>query len=96
MSDGARFPSFAIASLSAGVPTLARSTSINRELLSGAAALVANDDEALDVLRDVWFNDAKRAIMIAAGHARAVDFAPDTAAKAYARLYRNVVRGWNP
>lgn len=94
MSDGARFPSFAIASLSAGVPTLARSTSINRELLSGAAALVANDDEVLEELRDVWSNEARRAIMIAAGHARATDFSPSTAATAYAHLYRNVVRGW--
>ena len=39
LSDGARFPSFAIAALSAGVPTLARATEINRELLEGAAAL---------------------------------------------------------
>ena len=45
MSDGARFPSFAIAAHSAGVPTIARATEINRELLEGAAALVANDQE---------------------------------------------------
>ena len=41
LSDGARFPSFAIAALSAGVPTLARAIEINRELLEGAAALFA-------------------------------------------------------
>ncbi len=50
LSDGARFPSFAIAALSAGVPTLARATEINRELLEGAAALFANDREVGDTL----------------------------------------------
>ncbi|MFZ1062001.1 MAG: hypothetical protein WAN30_00830 [Acidimicrobiales bacterium] len=95
MSDGARFPSFAIAALSAGVPTLARATSINRELLSGAATLVSDDPEILAALQDVWFNDARRSIMVAAGHARAVDYASTTAARAYVTLYRDVVRGWN-
>lgn len=94
MSDGARFPSFAIAALSAGVPTLARSTSINRELLSGAATLVSTDEEVLAALRDVWSNEARRAIMVAAGHARAFDYEPATAARAYVTLYRDVVRGW--
>ncbi len=96
MSDGARFPSFAIAALSAGVPTLARATSINRELLSGAATLVSTDEEILAALRDVWANDARRAIMVAAGHARAFDYEPATAARAYVNLYRDVVRGWSP
>jgi hypothetical protein len=94
MSDGARFPSFAIAALSAGVPTLARSTSINRELLSGAATLVSTDEDVLAALRDVWANEARRAIMVAAGHARAFDYEPATAARAYVTLYRDVVRGW--
>lgn len=95
MSDGARFPSFAIASLSAGVPTLARATSINRELLSGAATLVADDAEALAALDEVWISEARRSIMVAAGHARAVDYEPATAARAYVDLYRDVVRGWS-
>jgi glycosyltransferase involved in cell wall biosynthesis len=95
MSDGARFPSFAIAALSAGIPTLARATAINRELLAGAATLVSNDEEVLAALGDVWSSDARRAIMIAAGHARAVDYEPATAARAYVNLYRDVVRGWN-
>jgi len=56
LSDGARFPSFAIAALSAGVPTLARATEINRELLEGAAALFANDHEVRDALEEVWTN----------------------------------------
>jgi len=95
MSDGARFPSFAIAALSAGVPTLARATAINRELLSGAATLVSNDQEFLETLDEVWSNEARRSIMIAAGHARAVDYEPATAARAYVNLYREVVRGWS-
>ena len=94
LSDGARFPSFAIAALAAGVPTMARSTAINRELLEGAALLVHSDDEALHALDDVWDNGARRSIMIAAGRSRAIDFAPSTAARAYTTLYRDLVRGW--
>jgi glycosyltransferase involved in cell wall biosynthesis len=94
LSDGARFPSFAIAALSAGVPTLARATEINRELLAGAAALFANDREVRDTLEEVWTSASRRSIMVAAGHSRAVDFAPDTAARAYVVLYHEVVRGW--
>jgi glycosyltransferase involved in cell wall biosynthesis len=94
LSDGARFPSFAIAALSAGVPTLARATDINRELLEGAAALVADDREVRDTLEEVWTSESRRSIMVAAGRSRAIDFAPDTAARAYLSLYREVVRGW--
>lgn len=93
MSDGARFPSFAIAALGADVPTIALATRINRELLGGAAALAIEDEEVLTMLPDVWSNDARRSIMVAAGRARAVDFAPSTAAQAYLALYRDVVRG---
>jgi glycosyltransferase involved in cell wall biosynthesis len=95
LSDGARFPSFAIAALSAGVPTLARATEINRELLEGAAALFANDHEVRDALEEVWTSGSRRSIMVAAGRSRAVDFAPDTAARAYLSLYHDVVRGWS-
>jgi hypothetical protein len=94
LSDGARFPSFAIAALSAGVPTLARATEINRELLEGAAALFANDHEVRDTLEEVWAGASRRSIMVAAGQSRAKDFAPDTAARAYLSLYGEVVRGW--
>ena len=94
ISDGARFPSFAIAALEAEVPTLARATSINRELLDGAAALAESDQEILEILDDVWDSASRRAIMIAAGRVRATDFSPATAARAYALLYRDVVRGW--
>lgn len=92
MSDGARFPSFAIAALAAGVPTLARATSINRELLSGAAALFGDDDEVLATLQEAWESDSRRAVMIAAGRVRAGDFAPAVAASAYLSLYRDVIR----
>ena len=87
ISDGARFPSFAIAALSAGVPTLARAIDINRELLGGAAALIHHDDEAMDALEDLWVNEARRAILVAAGLARAADFSPWNVASVYASLY---------
>ena len=96
LSDGARFPSFAIAALSAGVPTIARSTEINRELLGGAAQLVGTYAEVPETLDELWESESRRAIMIAAGRSRAVDFAPSTAARAYASLYREAVRGWTP
>ncbi len=95
VSDGARFPSFAIAALAAGVPTIARATTINRELLSGAAVLTESDEEVLPALRELWESPTRRAITIAAGRARAEDFAPATAARAYLSLYRDVVRGWS-
>ncbi len=94
LSDGARFPSYAIAALAAGVPTIARDTDINRELLNGAAALVGDEGEVMVTLDEVWSGESRRAIMAAAGRSRAVDFAPDTAARAYSTLYREVVRGW--
>jgi glycosyltransferase involved in cell wall biosynthesis len=93
VSDGARFPSFAIAALAAGVPTIARATTINRELLDGAAALTESDEEVLPALTELWESPTRRAITIAAGRARAEDFAPATAARAYLSLYRDVVRG---
>ena len=95
LSDGARFPSFAIAALAAGVPTIARDTDINRELLDGAAALAPADDAVLSTIADAWSNESRRAIMVAAGRSRAVDYAPATAARAYVSLYRDVVRGWS-
>lgn len=95
VSDGARFPSFAIAALAAGVPTIARATTINRELLGGAAALTESDAEVMPSLRALWENEGRRSIAVAAGRARAQDFAPVTAARAYVALYREVVRGWS-
>jgi glycosyltransferase involved in cell wall biosynthesis len=92
ISDGARFPSFAIAALAAAVPTLARATDINRELLSGAASLIHDPNEAMDALEDLWVNEPRRAILVAAGLARAADFSPWTVASAYANLYTDVAR----
>jgi glycosyltransferase involved in cell wall biosynthesis len=93
ISDGARFPSFAIAALAAGVPTIARATEINRELLNGAAALTNSDEEVVPLMELIWESATRRAIMVAAGRSRAQDFAPATAARAYVALYRDVVRG---
>ena len=94
LSDGARFPSFAIAAFAAGVPTLARSTTINRELLAGAAELLTEEHDVAATVTELLTSDARRAIMVAAGRSRALDYAPSTAARAYAALYRDVVRGW--
>lgn len=96
LSDGARFPSFAIAALSAGVPTIARSTEINRELLGGAAILMSSYEEVPETLESLWCDESRRSIVVAAGLARAADFSPVTAARAYVALYRDVVRGWVP
>lgn len=96
LSDGARFPSFAIAALSAGVPTIARSTDINRELLGGAAYLMESYDEVPETLESLWGDEPRRAIMVSAGLSRAVDFSPATVARAYVALYGDVVRGWRP
>ena len=96
LSDGARFPSFAIAALAAGVPTVARSTAINRELLGGAAVLVERNEDVVGALEEIVTRESHRAVLIAAGRDRAVDFAPATAATAYLALYREVVQGWAP
>lgn len=92
LSDGARFPSFAVAALGAQVPTAARATEINREILNGAAALVATDDEAIPMLEELWSNEQYRAILRSAGAARARDFAPENVAAYYAALYHDVER----
>lgn len=94
ISDGARFPSFAIAALSAGVPTVTRNTEINRELLSGASLLLGDEDDPIGALSAIWDNEAQRAILVAAGHSRAQDFSPNTAAQAYLGVYHDVVKGW--
>lgn len=87
VADGARFPSLAVAALSAGVPTVASASEMSREILRGAAALVGDDDNLADVLEDVWSNDARRAVMQAAGRDRARDFAAPVVARRYRGLY---------
>jgi len=94
LSDGARFPLFTIAALAAGVPTCATATPVNRELLEGAVTLVPSDDREfiVNAVRDLYVNEPLRAVRIAAGKARASDFAPAVAARAYGALYRDVLR----
>lgn len=94
LSDGARFPSFVISALAAGVPTCATSTAVNRELLSGATALVdeRDPDRLLEAVAELWEDESRRAVLIAAGRARATDYSPDVAARSYDALYRNLVR----
>jgi hypothetical protein len=89
LSDGARFPSFVVAALAAGVPTCATSTPVNRELLDGATTLVDETDElkVIEALEDLWENESLRAIRRAAGRARAGDYAPAVAAHSFAGLY---------
>jgi len=95
ISDGARFPSFAIAALSAGVPTVARATEINRELLSGAASLLNARDRVDEALESLWSDESRRSLMIAGGLARSYDFAPSTVARSYLKVYGEVVRGFH-
>lgn len=90
MTDGARFPAFAIASLGAGVPTVARATEINRELLAGAASLIHDDEEILPTLEAMWGDEPRRTIATAAGIDRAHDFSPWVVASVYAAFYHEV------
>ena len=92
MTDGARFPAFAIAALGAGVPTMTRDTAINRELLSGAAQLITDDSEIMPMLTALWEDEARRAIATTAGLHRAFDFAPAQVASIYDTLYHDVLR----
>ena len=94
LSDGARFPSFTIAALAAGVPTCATPTSVNRELLEGAAVLMNLDDAGafVESVKEIVVNDSRRAVLIAAGRHRASDFAPSVAARSFAELYSDTTR----
>ncbi len=93
LSDGARFPSFAIAAMGAGVPTVARATAVNRELLAGAARLLDDDASVVAALDELWDEGPARELARAAGRTRATDFAPEAAARAYVALYREMVGG---
>jgi hypothetical protein len=89
LSDGARFPSFAVAALAGGVPTCATSTSVNRELLEGAAVLVddADEERLVGAVEELWESEPRRAVLAAAGRDRAGDFSPEAAARSYGSLY---------
>jgi glycosyltransferase involved in cell wall biosynthesis len=94
LSDGARFPSFAIAALAAGVPTCATPTPVNRELLEGAAVIA--DEREVDqfaaAVENLYENESRRAVLRAAGRDRAKDFSASVAAKSYRALYEDLVR----
>ncbi len=96
LSDGARFPSFSISALGGGVPVVATDTRTNREILHGAAVLCTSDDaEHFGAeVASLWDDEARRAIHIAAGRARANDFVPAVAAAGYESLYRSVRQRW--
>ncbi len=87
LTDGARFPSFAVAALAAGVPTVALASTTVREVLSGAATLVESPLDALGAVEELWEDSATRRICIAAGVARASDYSAPSVASAYAQLY---------
>lgn len=93
LSDGARFPTVIVAALSAGVPTCATSTPVNRELLDGASVLVDDGDSAAvaTAVDDLWENESRRSVLTAAGRARAADYSPPVAAQRYAALYASLV-----
>ena len=94
ISDGARFPSFCVAALSAGVPTMARASDINHEVLGGSAALVEPDESFTETLRELWHNESKRKLLVAAGRERAKDFEPQAVAHRYHLIYRDVLRDY--
>jgi glycosyltransferase involved in cell wall biosynthesis len=94
LSDGARFPSFAIAALAAGVPTCATPTPVNRELLEGAAMIEdeSNVERFVDAVQNLWENEPRRSVLRAAGRDRSLDYSPQRAATAYRALYEDLVR----
>jgi hypothetical protein len=94
LTDGARFPSFAIAAMAAGVPVCSTPTELNHELLEGAAAIADDRDEDAftATVLDAAASESRRAVMIAAGRARARDFSPAEAARSYAELYGGLRR----
>jgi glycosyltransferase involved in cell wall biosynthesis len=94
-SDGARFPSFCVAALSAGVPTMARFSESNFEVLGGSAALVEPDQDFLETLREIWHNDSRRKMMRAAGIERARDFEPAVVAQQYHAIYCDILRDYS-
>lgn len=97
LSDGARFPSLPIAAIGCGLPVVATSTDVNRELLEGCVDLIPDDDigEALRAIARTIFDDTHRTLLTSAGRTRARDFTPDVAAKRYEGLYRDAVASWS-
>ncbi len=91
LTDGARFPSFAVAALAAGVPVVALASTTVREVLSGSAELVDSPGEVVEAVVEVWDDTPRRRILTAAGVVRAGDYSATSVASAYAQLYHSLV-----
>lgn len=94
LSDGARFPSLAISAFALGIPVIATSTDVHRELLEGAATLLEATEPASFVraAEQALFSDATRSLADAAGRARARDFTLSQSATTYRRLYLDAIQ----
>lgn len=97
LSDGARFPSLPVAAIGCGLPVIATSTDVNRELLEGCVDLVPEEDVAttIDAISRTLTDDSHRRLLRSAGQPRARDFTPDVAAFRYEGLYRDAVASWS-
>lgn len=96
LSDGARFPSLPIAAVGSGLPVIATSTDVNRELLEGCADLIPDDDLASSVaiIERAMTDVTHRRLLSSAGRPRARDFTPAVAAQRYEGIYRDAVASW--
>ena len=91
VSDGARFPSFIFAAMAAGVPTCATATEVNRELLAGVSYLAdSREPDFFEGVRELWHDEARRAIARSAGLVRARDVTPDAVASEYREMYERI------
>jgi hypothetical protein len=97
LSDGARFPSLPIAAIGCGLPVVATSTDVNRELLEGCVDLISEDDVAgaMSIIVRTMTDETHRGLLGSAGRTRALDFTPDVAARRYEGLYRDAVASWS-
>lgn len=69
------FPVAELEALARGVPVVARRTHARAELLSSASSLVDDDTELVELCVELATSSSARAIAVAAGRARARDFA---------------------
>jgi hypothetical protein len=89
-----RFPAHLVAALAAGVPVVAARGWTTTAVLQGAARLVeaGSIEEIADAAEDLAINDAARAIAVAAGRARALDYTCDAKAAELRSLYELALR----